>query len=141
MTPRPLRASEWLLLYLLTATVFLTFDLIWMGVVARGFYARHLGSLLRGEVNWLAAVLFYLIYIAGILIFVLLPALSQRRIVARGAVMGAAFGLVAYAAFDLSSLALIRGWPVQVAVVDMLWGSLLTGGTAATVAWLARKVV
>jgi uncharacterized membrane protein len=140
MPARPLRAAEILTLYLLTAAVFLTFDLIWMEAVAKGFYTRHLEGLLRGEVNWAAAVGFYLIYIAGMLGFVILPALGRGGI-ARAAAAGAAFGLVAYAAFDLTALALMRDWPLAVAVVDMLWGTALTAATAAIVTWMARKVI
>lgn len=118
-------------LYLLTVPVFFGIDMLWLGIVAKGFYRKNLGHLLRPDVNWAAALVFYLLYIAGILFFVTLPALEKHSL--RHAVMlGALFGFFAYATYDLTNLATLKGWPVNVVVLDIIWGILLTAsvGTA-----------
>ncbi len=118
------------LLYAITVVVFFAIDLIWLGVVAKGFYARHLGHLLREQVNWPAAILFYLVYIAGIQMFVLIPGLQHGWSGMQVALMGALLGFFAYCTFDLTCLALLKSWPLFVTVVDIGWGTVLTGGTA-----------
>jgi len=130
---------RWSLLYLLTAAVFFAVDLIWLAAVADAFYQRHLGHLLADRVDWIAAVLFYAVYIAGIVVFVLAPALRERARVRKVAVMGGLLGLLCYATFDLTNLALIRGWPAIVAVVDIAWGTVLTGTVAAVTYALFRR--
>lgn len=119
------------LVYGITLIVFFAIDLVWIGFVAKEFYSATIGGLMREEVNWPAAIIFYLMYIAGILIFVLFPALENGSSVLRVAVMGGLLGLFAYATFDLTALALLKNWSATVTVVDMIWGTLLTGSTAA----------
>lgn len=117
-------------LYLLTVPVFFAIDMVWLGFAARTFYRSHLGPLLRPSVNWTAAVLFYLLYIAGILLFATLPALEDRSL-PQATVMGGLFGFFAYATYDLTNLATLRDWPVKVVVVDILWGVVLTASVSA----------
>ncbi len=112
-------------LYGLTLVTFLAIDLLWLGIVARPFYRRHLGFMLAPHPNWGAAILFYLLFVAGILVFVVMPGLeaaSWTSVLLRGAF----FGLVTYAAYDLTNQATAKDWPVVVTVVDMIWGSVLT---------------
>lgn len=116
-------------LYGLMAVSFFAIDLVWLGAVASGFYRDALGHLLREQARWPAALLFYALYIAGILVFVVVPSVQAGSLV-RALTMGAFFGLVAYATFDLTSLALIRDFPVRVVVVDLVWGSFLTATVA-----------
>ncbi len=113
-------------LYLATLLVFLAIDAIWLGVVAKGFYQRHLGELLRPDVRWGAALLFYLIFIGGILLFAVLPGL-ERGSARHAMLLGGLFGMIAYATYDLTNLATLKGFPPIVAAVDMLWGFVLTG--------------
>ena len=103
----------------------LALDLVWLGVVAKGFYVRHMGDLLRPQVRWVPALLFYLLYVVAVVVFVVMPA-AERRSMARAIGMGAFFGVVAYATYDLTSLALIRDFPVIVVIVDLAWGAVLT---------------
>ncbi|MGD8861708.1 MAG: DUF2177 family protein [Myxococcales bacterium] len=124
-------------LYALTALVFFAIDLLWLGIVARGFYQEHLGHLLRAKTSWPPALLFYALYIAGILVFAVLPGLGAGSWV-RTLALGAFLGLVAYATFDLTSLALIRDFPVRVVVVDLIWGSVLTGTVATAAHFIGR---
>jgi uncharacterized membrane protein len=129
------------MVYGLTACVFFIIDLFWLGAAARGLYDRHIGALLRDQVNWAAAALFYLIYIAGILVFVLVPALTDGWGLARVALYGGMLGLFAYATFDLTSLALVRNWSLTITVVDLVWGTVLTATTSVLVAWLGRILI
>lgn len=124
-------------LYGLTTAVFFAIDLVWIAVVAKGFYQQHIGTLLRPDVVWPAALLFYAIYIAGILVFAVLPALSLGS-APRAVVLGAFLGFFAYATFDLTCLALFRNFPVIVVVVDLAWGTVLTASVAAAGYGLGR---
>ena len=117
-------------LYLLTALVFFAIDLLWLGVVAVGFYRRQMGDLMRTDVRWDAAFTFYAIYLVGILVFAVLPGLEAESL-GRTVALGAFFGFVAYATFDLTALAVIRGFPAGMVAVDLIWGTVLTGSVAA----------
>lgn len=116
-------------LYGLTAAVFFAVDLLWLGVVASGFYQEQLGHLLRSDVRWGTALTFYLIYVAGILVFAVLPGLEAGSLL-RAAALGAFLGFLAYATFDLTSRALFRDFPLTVALVDLAWGTVLTATVA-----------
>lgn len=124
-------------LYGLMAVVFFSIDLVWLGAVARGFYRDALGHLLRDETRWGVALAFYAIYIAGILVFAVMPSIQEGSL-GRAVALGAFFGFVAYATFDLTSLALIRDFPARVVVVDLVWGSVLTAAVAAAGHLLGR---
>ncbi|MCX5756039.1 MAG: DUF2177 family protein [Gemmatimonadetes bacterium] len=106
------------------ATMF-ALDMVWLGVVAKGLYAREMGSLLRPDVKWVPALLFYILYVAAVVVFVVIPA-AERKSLARALGFGAFFGLAAYATYDLTSLALIRDFPVLIVIVDLAWGMVLT---------------
>lgn len=114
----------YLKLYALTVPVFFIIDLIWLGVVARGFYQKNLKYILSPNVNWTAAIIFYLMYIAGILIFAVLPGVAKDS-VRHAALWGALFGFFTYATYDLTNLALLKDWPLNIVVVDILWGVVL----------------
>ena len=116
--------SFYLKLYALTVPVFFIIDLIWLGVVAKGFYQKNLKYILSPNVNWTAAIIFYLIYIAGILIFAVLPGVAKDS-VRHAALWGALFGFFTYATYDLTNLALLKDWPLNIVVVDILWGMVL----------------
>ena len=114
--------------YVLTALVFFAIDLLWLGVVARGLYRRHLGGFL-GEVNWGAAGIFYLLFIVGIFVFAIVPAL-ERESALRALVLGALFGFFTYATYDLTNLATLRDWPLAIVLIDIPWGMALTAATS-----------
>jgi uncharacterized membrane protein len=116
--------SYYLKLYLLTIPVFFAIDLLWLGVVAKNFYQDKLAHLLSPEVNWPAALLFYFMYIVGIILFAVKPGLEAGSL-AKAALWGALFGFFTYATYDLTNLATLRQWPIKVVVVDVLWGTLL----------------
>jgi len=112
-----------------TAATMFALDIVWLGVVSKRLYARHMGDLLRPDVQWVPALLFYTIYVAAVVVFVVLPA-AERRSLTRAVGMGAFFGLAAYATYDLTSLALIRAFPLTIAIVDLAWGVALTAASA-----------
>ncbi|MCB9811586.1 DUF2177 family protein [Candidatus Nomurabacteria bacterium] len=124
---------HYVLLYVLTIPIFVLFDLLWLGVIAKDFYQSRLGELL-GPVVWPAAVVFYFVFVAGLLFFAVLPALEVHSL-SKALVLGALFGLVTYATYDLTNHATLRDWPLMVTVVDILWGTVL-GATVATLSYL-----
>ena len=123
-------------LYLPALLVFLALDAVWLGLVARGFYRDQLGPLMRPDVNWGAALLFYLLFIVGLLVFAVGPAL-ERQSLGRALALGALFGLICYATYDLTNLATLRGFPAIVAVVDLAWGAVIAAATASAAYLLA----
>ena len=125
--------------YAVTATVFLLVDMVWLGFAAKAFYRTNIGALLADQINIAAAVIFYLLYIVGIVIFAISPALESGSW-RTSLTMGSLFGFFAYATYDMTNLATLRDWPVAVAVVDMAWGAFLTG-LSATAGFLAAKYV
>jgi len=126
--------------YLLTVPVFFAIDMLWLGLVAKGFYRAQLGALLRPEVNWAAALIFYLLYILGILIFATLPALEKGEI-RQALIMGALFGFFAYATYDLTNLATLKDWPLKVVIVDIVWGVVLTAAVAGASFLIGRRIM
>ncbi len=116
--------------YLIFAVVFLIMDLVWLGYVARDFYREQLGALMTDNVNIGAAVAFYLLYVLGVMIFVVAPALEAGGWT-KALMMGALFGFFAYATYDLTNLAVMKNFPATMAYVDMAWGAAVTGISAA----------
>jgi uncharacterized membrane protein len=114
------------LLSLITLAVFFAIDMVWLGTVAKGFYRKHLGSLMSPKVVWPAAILFYLLFVAGTIVFVVRPALGQGQPL-RALLFGALFGLISYATYDLTNLATLKDWPIAVTVVELIWGACLGG--------------
>jgi len=131
-------AKQMLALYLITLAVFFLIDMIWLGAVAKGFYRRHLGSMLSPKVNWAAAILFYLLFIVGLLVFVIKPALVSGEPL-RALLFGALLGLISYATYDLSNLATLKDWPIIVTVVDLIWGSVLGGAVSFVSVLISRR--
>ncbi len=113
--------------YLLTLLIFFLIDMVWLGLVAKGFYRRYLGEMLSPKVNWPAAILFYLLFIAGLLLFVIEPAQGRAL---QALWKGAIFGLIAYATYDLTNLATLKNWPLAVTLVDLVWGTVLGGAVS-----------
>ena len=111
--------------YLLTMVVFFAVDLLWLGVIAKNFYGRYLSDFLSDQVNWTAAIVFYLLFIVGIFLFVILPAYDKQSF-AHALIYGALFGFFTYATYDLTNLATLKNWPLNVVIVDILWGMVLT---------------
>ncbi len=116
---------NYLKLFLVTLVAFFAIDMLWLGLIARSFYRKHLGFLMAPNVNWTAAIIFYLLFILGILVFVVVPGLQGQplQIVL---IRAALYGLITYATYDLTNLATLKDWPVILSIVDIGWGMVLS---------------
>ena len=123
--------------YALTLVVFFGLDFLWLGFVARSFYASQLGALMRENINYLASGGFYLAYVAGIVFFAVVPAMAEGSW-GRAAMNGALLGLLAYGTYDMTNIATLKNWPVTMSIVDMGWGGVLTGVSAVSGFLLTR---
>ncbi|HEY0979623.1 MAG TPA: DUF2177 family protein [Candidatus Paceibacterota bacterium] len=115
-------------------------DLLWIGVVGQGFYRTQLGSMLRQDIVWPAALGFYVIYALAIAFFVLAPALATRSLM-HAVLAGAFLGLAAYAAYDLTNLATLTDWPLPLTLVDLAWGVAVTAITSAAAYLIAARFI
>lgn len=125
--------------WLASSATFLAFDAIWLGYMTSRFYRPALGDLLADKPRLGVAVVFYLLYVAGLLLLAVIPAV-ERGSLARAAMVGAITGLMAYGTYDLTNHATLRGWPWQVTLVDMTWGTFLSS-VAACAGYLALRLV
>jgi uncharacterized membrane protein len=132
-------ALQFVYLYFITIPAFFLIDMLWLGLVANKFYQSQIGYLL-GPVNWVAAILFYLLYIIGIIIFAVHPALVSGSF-GKAVLLGALFGFFAYATYDFTNLATVKDWPILVTVVDLIWGTVLTGSVAAVSYYLGKTFI
>ncbi|MBT5570248.1 MAG: DUF2177 family protein [Alphaproteobacteria bacterium] len=125
--------------YLAALVTFLIVDGVWLGVVARSFYVQQLGHLLRPAPNFGVAGMFYVLYVVGVVVFAVLPALAQQSWLT-AVLLGALLGFIAYGTYDLTNLATLANWPVLVSVVDMIWGTVLTA-TVAFAGYSAARIM
>ncbi|MEM5585438.1 DUF2177 family protein [Roseibium sp. AS2] len=125
--------------YFATALVFLAIDFVWLTQVATRFYYDRLGHLLMDKPNLVAAGLFYILYVVGIVVFAVAPALKGESI-ATALIYGALFGFFTYATYDLTNFATLRNWPLAVVAVDVAWGTFLAGFSAGAGYYLTRLV-
>ncbi|EUJ48076.1 DUF2177 family protein [Paenilisteria rocourtiae] len=117
--------------------VFLVIDALWLGVIAKNLYKHYLGDLMATNVRFGAALLFYLLFVCGMVFFVIEPALAKNSI--QFAIFAGAFlGLLCYATYDLTNLATLKDWPVFVTVIDLAWGAFITATTSSIVFSLAK---
>lgn len=122
---------------IVTGVIMGVIDAVWLSVIANKFYKSQLGGLLMEKPNMPAAVLFYVIYVIGVVVFVLSPALEKQSWT-HAAIYGALFGLVTYATYDLTNLSTLKGWPVKLVIVDLVWGMALTATVAVLAYWVIR---
>ena len=131
--------SQLLAAFAAALIVFCICDFAWLGFIAKDFYQAQIGKLLLEQPNWAAALIFYPLYTAGIVIFSIEPALAQGSWV-RALTFGLLLGLLAYGTYDLSNLATLKGWSVSLTVVDIIWGTVVSG-FAATAGYFAARAV
>ncbi len=121
-------------IYLTAISIFLLIDAFWLGFTAKSFYRKEIGFLLSSNVNWVAAGLFYILFVFGLVFFVIEPAIKSEAWI-DALFSGSLFGLVAYATYDLTNLATIEGWPLKVTIIDLIWGAFI-GGSVSTITYL-----
>ncbi|MCB1464833.1 MAG: DUF2177 family protein [Nitratireductor sp.] len=121
--------TQYAIAYIATAIVFLALDFVWLTRIARNFYFDRLGDLLLDQPRIGVAAAFYLVYVVGVVVFAVLPALKAESL-AHAVLLGALFGLVAYATYDITNFATLKNWPFSVVALDVAWGSFLTAISA-----------
>ncbi|MES2935664.1 MAG: DUF2177 family protein [Pseudomonadota bacterium] len=133
------KMSIYLVAYLAAGLVFCLLDFIWLTVLAKDFYQSQIGSLMLAEPKLNAAAVFYVLYLFGLLMFAMIPALqAQNFSIAIG--LGALLGLIAYATYDLSNLATLKGWSLYLSLVDIAWGAFVSA-SASTAGYFAARAL
>jgi uncharacterized membrane protein len=127
----------YILSFIVSALVFLALDFVWLSTIAAEFYKQQIGEHLADKPDFTAAGFFYLIYLAGLVYFVVVPALAKGQL-GTAVLSGAFFGLVCYATYDLTNMATMRNWPLTVTLVDLAWG-MFVSAAAATAAYIAVR--
>lgn len=130
---------KYIFAYILTLVTFLIIDFLWLGLISRNFYSENLGFLLADNVNFFAAFIFYLLFVLGIIIFVVYPA-SKVNSLKQALLLGMLFGLVTYATYDLTNQATVKDWPLKVTLVDLAWGITVSSITAVSGYFYFRKL-
>ena len=126
-------------LYLIALPVFFIIDMIWLGLIAKNFIREQIGFLMKTNLNWFAAIIFYLLFIAGLVVFVLSPSFEKKDWL-NALYLGALFGLFTYSTYDLTNLATIKDWPLLVTIVDIIWGVVLSASVSLISYFIAIKV-
>ncbi len=126
-------------IYFLTFIVFFLIDIVWLGFISRSLYSTYLGYLMAPKVNWAAALIFYFLFIGGLLFFVINPAIEKNSLI-YAIVAGGFFGLIAYGTYDLTNLATIKDWPLNITVIDLIWGTFLNAATSGVTFMLVTKL-
>jgi len=126
-------------LYLIALTVFFAIDMVWLVLVAKKFYQEQIGFLMKPDINWFAAIIFYLLFIAGLVTFVISPAIEKHSWV-HALLFGAFFGLITYATYDLTNLATLKNWPILVTIVDLIWGTVLSASISVITYLIFNKI-
>ena len=127
-------------LFFIALAVFFAIDMVWLVLIAKKFYREQIGFLMKPDINWIAAIVFYLLFIAGLVIFVISPAI-QKHSWTHAILFGALFGLISYATYDLTNLATIKGWPVLVTLVDLAWGMVLSASVSLLTYLIYTRIV
>ena len=127
-----------ILKFLVSFTVFLAIDLLWLGIVARKLYVHYMGHLLRTPPNWPVAFLFYALFVIGIMVFAILPAYEQKNI-GYALKWGALFGFFTYMTYDLTNWAVLKDWPSGIVAIDILWGTILAMSVAGLSSYIFIK--
>lgn len=125
--------------YFVALFVFFIIDMIWLGIVAKKLYQKELGFILSEKPNWAAAIIFYLIFISGLIFFVINPAIIKDSLT-YALLVGMFFGFITYATYDLTNLATIKNWPLKITLIDLVWGTSL-GGAVSSITFMILKLI
>ncbi len=131
---------NWIILWIAAAVLFLVIDMVWLLWLGRSFYVDEIGALLRQPPNFAAAGAFYALYITGLMIMVIWPAF-QAQSVSQALLYGAVLGAVAYGTYDLTNLAVMKGFTTKIAIIDMIWGTVLTASVASLTTLIGLRVL
>jgi len=125
---------------LIALVVFLAIDFLWLGIIAKGFYEKHLGHIFADKFKMWPAFVFYPLYAAGLAVFVLKPSLNQGYSLLQVFLLGAFFGIIAYGTYNLTNFITIGGWPLKGLLVDISWGGFVTGTTSMITYYLVSLI-
>ena len=126
--------------FLVALIIFFAVDMFWLGFIAKSFYTKQIGFLMKENINWTAALIFYILFIAALVLFVIQPAIDKKSL-QHAILMGAAFGFITYATYDLTNLATLKDWPLLVTIVDLCWGAFLAASVSALTYLISTKVI
>jgi uncharacterized membrane protein len=112
--------------YIVTVPIFFIIDMLWLGVIAKPIYNKYLGYIMSENIKWGSAITFYLLFILGLVFFAISPALEAGSFW-KAVLYGALFGFFAYMTYELTNHAIIRDWPWQIVIIDIVWGTVLGG--------------
>ncbi len=126
-------------LYAIALPVFFVIDMIWLGLVAKNFYKNQIGFLMKPDINWTAGIIFYLLFIIGLVYFVIAPAVENGSWM-NAFIFGALFGLITYATYDLTNLATLKDWPLMLTLVDLAWGATLGSLVSVITYFISSKI-
>jgi uncharacterized membrane protein len=127
-------------LFFIALPVFFIIDMVWLVFVAKNFYREQIGFLMKPDINWTAAIIFYILFIAGLVLFVIAPAIEKQSWM-QALLLGVLFGLVTYATYDLTNLATLKDWPLLVTIIDLIWGMVLAGSVSVITYFIAAKTL
>jgi uncharacterized membrane protein len=130
--------TQWIILWIAAAVLFLVIDMVWLLWLGRGFYVSEIGDLLRQPPNFGAAGAFYVLYVTGLMVMVVWPAV-QGGSIGQAILYGAVLGLVAYGTYDLTNLSVMKGFTTRIALIDMAWGTILTGAVSGITASIGLR--
>ena len=131
---------QFLKVYALTLVIFFLVDIVWLGVISKKLYKEYLGHLMAPNVNWAAALVFYFLFIAGLVFFVIMPAIEKGDLM-YSITVGAFFGLITYGTYDLTNLATLRDWPLNITIIDLIWGTFLNAATSGITYFVATSLL
>lgn len=131
---------KYILLYILTFIVFLAIDFVWLNYIAKDLYSTQIGHLLAEKPNLVSALIFYLFFIVGVIVFAVLPGYEAQSI-GKAIMYGALFGFLTYATYDLTNLATLKDWPLKVTIIDLIWGTSISTVTSIAGYLIANKLL
>lgn len=126
-------------LYLIALTVFLIIDILWLTVIAKNLYQNQIGTLMKDNINYISAIIFYLLFIIGLVVFVISPAVENESWT-HALIYGALFGLITYATYDLTNLATLKDWPINVTIIDLIWGMTISSAVSVITYFIASNL-
>ena len=129
-----------LILYMIALCIFLPLDLLWIGVVARDFYRDGMGALMADKPRLDIGLIFYALFVAGLVIFGIRAGVAANDW-KQALLYGALFGFFCYATYDLTNLAVMKNFPVKLALVDLAWGTIVSGVTSALTVVIAKALL
>jgi uncharacterized membrane protein len=130
---------KYILLYVLNFLVFLAIDAVWLLFIAKNLYAKEIGHLMAEKALLLPALIFYLLFVVGVLIFAVIPGYEAQSL-SKTLMLSALFGLMTYATYDLTNLATLKDWPLKVTIIDIIWGTSLSTVTGLAGYYIAKLI-